>query len=112
MFTNIEIDIDSIPKVETVKLKPISKSYLKILYINIFIQYSILFGIVILAKNFIKEDWVSNVFWYAIIFLFLLLILQFVISILSFKNLTIVGRFDRQIFVDFINLFCDNQSCL
>ena len=86
MFTNIEIDIDSIPKAETVKLKPISKSYLKILYINIFIQYSILFGIVILAKNFIKEDWVSNVFWYAIIFLFLLLILQFVISILSFKK--------------------------
>ncbi|WP_055437097.1 PH domain-containing protein [Lacinutrix algicola] len=86
MFTNIEIDIDSIPKAETVKLKPISKSYLKILFINIFIQYSILFGVVILAINFIKEDWVSIVFWYVIIFLFFLLILQFIISILSLKK--------------------------
>ena len=86
MFTNTEIDIDSIPKVEIVNLKTISKGYLKILYVNIFIQYIVLFTLLILAKNFIEKEWIDSAFWYAIVFLFLMLIMQFVFTILSFKR--------------------------
>ena len=86
MFTNLEIDIDTIPKVESVKLISISKRYLKILFINICIQYVILFGFVILVKTFLKEEWVSNVFWYVITVLSLVFVLQCTFIILSFKK--------------------------
>ncbi|WP_034058565.1 PH domain-containing protein [Lacinutrix jangbogonensis] len=86
MFTNLEIDIDALPKTEDVKLRPISKSYLKILFINIFIQYGILFGILTLGRIFIKEERILNVFWYAISLLLILFIFQSIISVLSFKK--------------------------
>ena len=86
MFTNLEIDIDTLPKVEAVKLKPISKSYIKILFINIGIQYGILFGILILARAFVKRDLISHVFWYAFSLLLVLCILQCIICVLSFKK--------------------------
>lgn len=86
MFTNLEIDIDTLPKVETVKLKPISNHYLKIIFINISIQYLILFSALILAKTFVKRDWILDVFWYAIIILIILMLFQILMSILSFKK--------------------------
>lgn len=86
MFSNLEIDINSIPKAEAVLLKSISRNYLKILFINITIQYSILFGILIIANKFIKKNWISNVFWYAILALVILFILQSIVAFLGFKK--------------------------
>ncbi|WAC02802.1 PH domain-containing protein [Lacinutrix neustonica] len=86
MFTNSEIKIENLPKAEAVSLNPISKSYLYIISINIAIQYSVLFGLLILAHVFIKKEWVSSAFYYAITVLLLLFVFQCVISYLSFKK--------------------------
>lgn len=86
MFTNLEINVESLPKAEAVSLKPISKRYLYILSINIAIQYAVLSGLLILAHAFIKREWISSAFYYAIVVLLLLFVFQCIISYLSFKN--------------------------
>ncbi|WP_052503370.1 PH domain-containing protein [Lacinutrix sp. Hel_I_90] len=86
MFTNSELNIETLPKAEEVILNPISKSYLTILFINIFIQYGILFGFIILARVFLKEAWVINVFWYVLSVLVFLFVFQSTISYLGFKK--------------------------
>ncbi|WP_290701401.1 PH domain-containing protein [Lacinutrix sp.] len=86
MFANQEIDISTIPKAEIVSLKPISRSYLKILFINNILKYIILFGLIISGNNFLEKEWISNVFWYVIILLVVLFILQSIITVLGFKK--------------------------
>lgn len=86
MFTNLEVEIDSLPKMEDVTLNLISKQYLKILFFNIFIQYIFLFGFLVIAKIAIKNEQISNYFWVAFSVVLLVLILQSVSTILGFKK--------------------------
>lgn len=86
-FSNLHIQTESLPKVEDLTLKPISKSYLKIITINKLALYSGLFGLAFAIKYFleIKEAIEVNI-WYTLIVILIFCGLNFIASILAFKK--------------------------
>lgn len=86
-FTNLQIQSESLPQIEDVVLKPISKAYLNIIALNKLVLYATLFALVFVANYFIErnEDIQFNI-WYAFAAVFAFCILNFFISILAFKK--------------------------
>jgi membrane protein YdbS with pleckstrin-like domain len=86
-FQNLQIQAEDLPKVEDLVLKPISKSYLKIITLNKLAFYIGLIGLVFGLKFFIaeKEDVELNI-WYMLSAVFLFCVVNFIISILAFKK--------------------------
>ena len=86
-FTNLHIQTESLPKVEDLVLKPISKAYFKIIILNKLTIYTVLFGLVFAVKFFIEknEDIQINI-WYILSVVLGLIILDFIISLLAFKK--------------------------
>jgi membrane protein YdbS with pleckstrin-like domain len=86
-FTNLPIQIDSLPKVEDLVLKPISKSYLKIIALNKLAIYVGLFGLAFGVKYILekKEDIELNL-WYILPIILGFCILNFIFSVLAFKK--------------------------
>ncbi len=86
-FTNLHIQTESLPKVEDLVLKPISKAYFKIIMLNKLTIYTILFGLVFGAKFFIeKNEDIQIKIWYILSVVLGLIILDFIISLLAFKK--------------------------
>jgi len=86
MFANLEIDIDTLPKIEAVNLLPISKSYLKVIILNICIQYTILMVSCILVHQFNNNDIASSIFWMAYFILLIVFSIHIIYSALAFKK--------------------------
>ncbi|WP_299886661.1 PH domain-containing protein [uncultured Lacinutrix sp.] len=86
MFTNNQIDINSIPKLEDISLNPISKKYLNILYLNILLLYSSFIGIIVIINVLVKKDWAKDYFWHALFFLLISFLFQCVITYLGFNK--------------------------
>ena len=86
-FTNLQIQTESLPKVEDLVLKPISKSYLKIIAINKLALYIGLFGLAFGVKYFLenKEDIQLNL-WYMLSVILGFCIVNFIFSVLAFKK--------------------------
>ncbi len=86
-FTNLQIQNESLPKVEDLVLKPISKSYLKIIVLNKLALYFGIIGFVFGIKYIIerKEDIQINV-WYMLAIVIGFCIINFIISLLAFKK--------------------------
>lgn len=86
-FTNLQIQTEQLPKVEDVILKPISKSYLKIILLNKLALYigiiGLAFGLKYIIEN--KEEVQLNL-WYILSALVVLYIFNFIISLLAFKK--------------------------
>jgi len=85
-FTNSQIELQNIPKIEDVLLKPISKKYLNIIIINKTILFSVLFIVLFILKLVIDDNEVQAVFWYAFFVLVLISIANFIISVMGFKK--------------------------
>ena len=86
-FTNLHIQTESLPIVEDLVLKPISKAYFKIIMLNELTIYTILFGLVFGAKFFIeKNEDIQIKIWYILSVVLGLIILDFIISLLAFKK--------------------------
>ncbi|WP_179335053.1 PH domain-containing protein [Winogradskyella costae] len=85
-FTNPQIQIEDLPNIEDVVLKPISKSYLKIIILNRLAFYSLILGAVIGLKYLIKEDGFQDNFWLILIGSVMVCIANFIISVLAFKK--------------------------
>ncbi|NRD22438.1 PH domain-containing protein [Winogradskyella litoriviva] len=86
-FTNLQIQTESLPKVEDLVLKPISNSYLKIIILNKLALYAGLIALVFGFKYFIekKEDVELNL-WYMIFVVIVFCILNLIVSLLAFKK--------------------------
>ncbi len=86
-FTNLQIQTESLPKVEDLVLKPISKSYLKIIAINKLALYIGLFGLAFGVKYFLenKEDIQLNL-WYMLSVILGFCIVNFIFSVLAFEK--------------------------
>ncbi|WP_178985671.1 PH domain-containing protein [Winogradskyella helgolandensis] len=85
-FTNPQIQVEDLPNIEDVALKPISKSYLKIIALNSLALYSLVLGGVFGLKYLIKEDGYQANFWYVFLGVLIICIINFIISILAFKK--------------------------
>ena len=86
-FTNLQIQTESLPKVEDLVLKPISKSYLKIIALNKLALCIGLFGLAFGVKYILekKEDIQLNL-WFMLSVILGFCILSFTFSVLAFKK--------------------------
>ena len=86
-FTNLQIQTENLPKVEGLVLKPISKSYFKIIMLNKLAIYAGLIGLVFGLKYVIekKEEFQLNLY-YMLSAVVVFCIFNFIISLLAFKK--------------------------
>ncbi len=86
-FTNFQIQTESLPKIEDLVLKPISKSYFKIIVLNKFAIYIGLIVLVFAAQYILeeKEDIQINI-WYMLSVVLGFCILNIIFSLLAFKT--------------------------
>lgn len=86
-FSNLHIQTERLPKVEDLVLKPISKSYLKIIAINKLTLYIGLIGLTFGLKYFIERKEAIDVnLWYILPLVLIFCVLNFIISVLAFKK--------------------------
>ncbi|MBU2929984.1 PH domain-containing protein [Winogradskyella psychrotolerans] len=85
-FTNLQIQVEDLPNVEGVTLKPIAKSYLKIIALNSLALYSLILGALYGLKHLVKEDGFQDNFWYVFLGVLVICIINFIISVLAFKK--------------------------
>lgn len=86
-FTNLQIQTESLPKIEAVVLKPISKAYFKIIMLNKLALYVALIGLIFVAKYIIEEKRDIQVnLWYVFAVVFGFCLINFIISLLAFKK--------------------------
>lgn len=86
-FTNLQMQIEGIPKIEDVVLKPISKSYFKIITLNKFAIYAVLIGLAFLLKYIIeeKEDIQINI-RYILLVVLVFCVINYTVGLLAFKK--------------------------
>lgn len=86
-FSNLQIQTESLPKVLDLVLKPISKTYFKIIVLNKLAIYSGLIGLVLGFRYFIeREEEVQLNLWYILSIVIGFCIINFIISLLAFKK--------------------------
>ncbi|RAJ26629.1 hypothetical protein LX77_00884 [Gelidibacter algens] len=86
MFTNQQIDLETLPTIDDIVFKPISKRYLKIIVLNRSLFYSLLFSALIIAKFMVEAVNFHLVFWYVLWGVVLVCIIDVVITVLAFKK--------------------------
>lgn len=86
MFTNQHIDINSLPNIDDVVLKPISKQYLKIIIFNKLLVYLALFTVLFLARFIVDKEVIQSNFWYLFAVLLTICVINFVLALLAFSK--------------------------
>lgn len=86
MFTNQHIDINSLPNIDNVALKPISKQYLKIIIFNKLLVYLALFTVLFLARFIVDKEVIQSNFWYLFSVLLTVCVINFVLALLAFSK--------------------------
>lgn len=86
-FTNLQIETENIPQIEDIVLKPISKSYFKIIVLNQLLLYALLVSLVFIGKYITENDeHVIINFWYLLLVVIVFCIINFIYSYLAFKK--------------------------
>ncbi|EDP70718.1 membrane-flanked domain [Flavobacteriales bacterium ALC-1] len=87
LFANSQIDINELPKVETVDLKPIEPKYFIIILVNTLIAYIIPIIAIIIIRDFAEQDAdIKNAFWYLISIICFFCFITILINYLGFKK--------------------------
>jgi len=86
MFTNAQIELESLPKLDDVTMSPISKKYLSIILINKLLVFVFIYGALIIAKLFANDILFTKYYWYLFLGLTLFLIVNVVFSVLAFRK--------------------------
>ena len=86
MFINQQIEINNLPEISSVELKPISKNYFKIIILNKAVLYTIVIGLLITGKFKIQEEGFQDNFIYIIVLVLIGCLLNFLLSLLAFKK--------------------------
>lgn len=85
MFTNHQIDLETLPSVDDVDYKPISKQYLKIIILNRGLIFMLLVSALIIAKFLVQDLNFQSAFWYLLATVVLVAIVTTVFSVLAFN---------------------------
>lgn len=86
MFTNKQINLETLPAIDDVALKPISKQYLKIIILNRLLFYGLILSALIFAKFKIMHSNFHLIFVYLFSTVVLFCILNLVGALLAFKK--------------------------
>jgi hypothetical protein len=86
MFTNQQIDLETLPTIDDIVFKPISKHYLKIIVLNRSLRYALLLSALIIAKFWVEAVNFHLVFWYVLWGAVLVCIIDVIIAVLAFKK--------------------------
>jgi membrane protein YdbS with pleckstrin-like domain len=86
MIINEQIEIDNLPQISSVTLKPISKDYFKIIVLNKLFIYVVFIGLLIGGKFIIQKEAFQDNFIYILTFVIIGCILNFIIAFLAFKK--------------------------
>ncbi|WP_372755166.1 PH domain-containing protein [Mariniflexile sp.] len=86
MFTNIQIDIDSLPKVESIDFVSVKRSYFYILLFNYGISYLTLISVLIITNFLIEDSGLNFSITLVISLLSFALLIHLGILKLGFKN--------------------------
>ncbi|WP_047546467.1 PH domain-containing protein [Psychroserpens sp. Hel_I_66] len=86
MFENQQIEVDLLPKIDAVQLKPISEHYLKIIILNKLLLYTFLIGVVVAGKFMVQKESYQAIFPFALGFVLFFCIINFVLALLAFKK--------------------------
>lgn len=85
-FSNNQIEIEALPKMESIAFIPVEKSYYKILIANQFFIYGSIIVILFIIKLYAQNIKFHTYFWYIFTIPVLLLIVKLVITTLGFKK--------------------------
>ncbi|MEM5566145.1 PH domain-containing protein [Psychroserpens sp. AS72] len=86
MFINQQIEIDTLPKISSVELKPISKHYFKIIILNKLFVYAVFTGILVVGKFIIEKEKFQDNFIYILGIFIIACLLNFGIAYLAFNK--------------------------
>ncbi|MFT5847473.1 MAG: membrane protein YdbS with pleckstrin-like domain [Psychroserpens sp.] len=86
MFINQQVEIDTLPQISSVELKPISKNYFMIIILNKIVIYIIITGVFVAAKFKIQEEAFHDYFFYIVGMVIIGCLLNVVVSLLAFKK--------------------------
>nr|WP_321222815.1 PH domain-containing protein [uncultured Psychroserpens sp.] len=86
MFINQQVEIETLPKLSTIDLKPISGQYFKIVIFNKLIIYSLFIGLVIAGKFIVQKDFFQTNYTIIIGVVILCCLINFVLARLAFKK--------------------------
>ncbi|MGB3608589.1 PH domain-containing protein [Psychroserpens sp.] len=86
-FSNNQIQIDNLPNLDAVELKPVSKHYKNIIILNSTLSYTIIFGLLMTGKYTISEPTFQQYFILILVIVVILCLSHLIISLLAFKKL-------------------------
>jgi membrane protein YdbS with pleckstrin-like domain len=86
MFINQQIELDQLPQISSVALKPISKDYFKIIILNKLFVYTVFIGLLVTGKFIIKKEIFQDNFAYLLSILIIACLFNFIVAFLSFKK--------------------------
>ena len=86
LFSNIQINVDTLPKSEDLKLIPVSPKYFYILLLNISSPFIVLTTALLVLNFFTDDSNIQSVLWYAIAILFVFFIISAALGYLGFKK--------------------------
>lgn len=86
MFTNAQIDVDALPKIEDVSLTRISPRYFNVLLINFLLVYLTIIVSVLIIKLGFYDEFLQPVFWYIFAAFVVISILNFILLKLAFPK--------------------------
>lgn len=85
LFSNIQINVNTLPKSEDLKLNPISPKYFYIILFNISLIYIILIAALLGLYFFAYDSGIHSVIWYAISIVSIFYPISIALSYLGFK---------------------------
>lgn len=86
MFTNNNIEIEFLPNIDAVDLKPISKQYLKIIIFNKVLVYLVIFIVMFGLKSIAQKEVIHSNFLAVFTVVLILCLLNFILALLAFKK--------------------------
>lgn len=86
MFTNTQIDVEALPKVENLDLKSIQKSYFYVLIINCCMTYVAVIGCLWATNFFIEDSSFRFTLRWFVVLLFITFLIHLVFLKLEFNN--------------------------
>lgn len=85
-FSNAQLLSGTLPKMDDVVLKPISRRYIKIIFLNKLLKCTIVFGALGLGKFFVKKEGFQEIFWYLFAIALVVCLINMLIALLAFKK--------------------------
>ncbi len=86
LFSNIQVNVNALPKAEDLDLNPISPKYFYILLLNICIPFIVLTTAALVLNFFADDSNIQSVLWYGIAAIFIMFIISIVLGYLGFKK--------------------------